>query len=180
MKALPKKLLIIAIVMILAIAFIGCKRGTSGSTTAERVKLVEVDLSTLPLTINPDEFEKNYDDLLILFPPWPDNIDWSYLNRVRININCYWDDMDEITPGDTNAMVSLIYDINGDIRGPADGPGPNTPLKHFNVGGPSGTIHTEGGARLFLDRAPQAILFQNSHEKVSFIEVTEITFFRAE
>jgi len=172
------KLLIIAIILILAVVIIGCKRGSGASD--DRIRLVEVDLSKLPHTINPEEFEKNWDDFMIVFPPWPNNIDWAFLNRIRVQIRYYWDDMEEIAPADTNAMVSLIYDLNGDIRGPADGPGPNTPLKHFNLMGPSGTIHSEGGARLFLDKAPSAILFQNSHERVSFIEVTEITFFRAE
>jgi hypothetical protein len=73
-------------------------------------------------------------------------------------------------------MVSLIYDLKGDIRGPEMGPGKNTPLKEFNVGGVSGSVSSEKGVRITLTQQPGAILFQNSNAGVKFIEVTEITF----
>jgi len=71
----------------------------------------------------------------------------------------------------------LVYDFNpGDLRGPAMGPGANTPVKEFNVGGFSGIISTDKGIRMRLTKPPKAILFQNNHVGVKFIEVTEITF----
>ena len=170
------KILLIALVAVLALA--GCKKKENAAASPGKIHEVKVDLSTLPLTINPQEFTKSWEDLAIVFPPWDENIDWSYLTRVRIKAKYYWDDMEEIDPSDGLGMVTLVYDVNGDWRGPEMGPGPNTPLKQMNVGGASGTIHTDRGSRMFLDRAPGMILFQNSNVNVSFIEVTEITFFR--
>jgi hypothetical protein len=174
------KIFIIVLAAVLALA--GCKKkeADGGNVNAGKIDKIEVNLSTLPLTINAQEFPNTWADLAIKFPKWPDNIDWAYLNRIRVNVKYYYDDMDEIEQQDGMAMVSLIYDVDDDWRGPEMGPGPNTPLKQFNLGGGSGNIHTEEGSRLFLDKAPGMILFQNSNVNVAYIEVTEITFFRAE
>jgi len=137
-----------------------------------------VDLSTLPLTKNDTPFTKNYDDLLITFPAWPSNINWANFNRIIVKAKYFGADGSERKQADTEAMVSLIYDLKGDIRGPDMGPGPNTPLKQFNVGGPSGGISRDTGSAVRLTKAPEAILFQNSNVNVKFIEVTEITFFK--
>jgi hypothetical protein len=139
---------------------------------------LSVDLSTLPLTKNATPFVKNYDDLLITFPEWPSSINWSNFNRIIVKAKYFNADGSERRQADTEAMVSLIYDLNGDIRGPDMGPGPNTPLKQFNVGGSSGSVHRDTGSAVRLTKAPQAILLQNSNVNVKFIEVTEITFFK--
>ena len=177
------KLLIIVLAAMAVVTLAGCKKKTDAETSAAsagKIDRLEVDLSTLPATINAKPFEKNYDDFPIIFPAWPANIDWTNFNRAIIRVKYYYDDMEEIDPSDGQAMVSLVYDITGDWRGPEMGPGPNTPLKHFNLGGYSGSLHLENGARIRLERAPEMILFQNSNVNVSFIELTELVFFRAE
>jgi len=75
-------------------------------------------------------------------------------------------------------MVSVIYDVTGDIRGPDMGPGPNTPVKEFNVGGSSGRIHKNAGLKIKFNKAPQAVLFQNTEagKNVAFIEMTGMIF----
>jgi len=137
-----------------------------------------VDLSTLPATKNDTPFAKNYDDFLIRFPAWPASINWANFNRVVVKAKYFNADGSERRQADGEAMVSLIYDLSGDIRGPDSGPGPNTPLKQFNVGGGSGSIHRDAGSAVRLTKAPEGILFQNSNVNVKFIEVTEITFFK--
>jgi hypothetical protein len=123
---------------------------------------------------NTDPFTKNYDDLLLLFPA--DMPDVTKYQRVTIRCKYFNADGAEIGQGDSNAMVSLIYDLTGDLRGPAMGPGANTPLKEFNVGGFSGQVSTDRGMRLTLKQNPAAVLFQNSNVGVKFIEVTEVSF----
>ena len=123
---------------------------------------------------------KAWDDVFILFSDLPANIT-SY-SRLTVRAKYYGVAADgksvgdEIEQGDSNVIVSLVYDKDGDKRGPAMGPGPNTPVKEFNVGGFSGIISTDKGVRMRLTKAPDAILFQNNHVGVKFIEVTEITF----
>jgi hypothetical protein len=137
-----------------------------------------VDLSTLPATKNANAFTKNYDDFLITFPAWPSNINWSNFNRIIVKVKYFGANGNEIRQADGQAMVVLIYDPAGDIRGPEMGAGPNTPLKEFNLGGGSSSLHRDAGGRLNINKAPGAILFQNSNVNVRFIEVQEITFFR--
>jgi hypothetical protein len=133
-----------------------------------------VDLNTLPMKRNAKAFTKNYDDLLIEFPKF--SVDVTQFKRITINAKYFDAAGKEIPQGDSNAMVSLVYDIKGDLRGPEMGPGKNTPLKEFNVGGFSGAVSGEKGVRINLNQQPGAILFQNSNNNVKFIEVTEITF----
>jgi hypothetical protein len=71
----------------------------------------------------------------------------------------------------------MIYDPQGDVRGPSMGPGANTPVKEFNVGGFSGMIHKDRGIRVTFKEAPKQILFQNnSGSQVAFIELTSMVF----
>ena len=176
-------------VILIAVAILGlagCAGSSKGGAPSEPYS---VDMSTLKVVAldgtpigtgdvikNPKPFAKQYDDLMILFGPFPAGFDWPSHARVTVAITCYDGDGKEIAPADGNAMVSLIYDIKGDIRGPDMGPGPNTPLKEMNIGGYSGTVHKERGARSRLNKAPQAILFQNSSRDVKYIEVKSIMF----
>jgi len=138
-----------------------------------------VDLNTLPATRNAAAFTKNYDDFLIEFPEWPATINWANFNRVIIKAKYFDANNREIRQADGKAMVSLIEDPKGDIRGPGDAvPSPNIPFKTFNVGGGSSAVSTNNGAAVRLTKAPGAILFQNSDAGVRFIEVQEITFYK--
>jgi len=123
---------------------------------------------------NPAPFARKYDNLLFLFPELP--VDVTKYKRVTINCKYYNAKNEEVAQGDTRAMVTLILDPKGDLRGPDMGPGKNTPLKEFNVGGFSGLVSTDKGTRITLSQAPGAILFQNSDDIVKFIELTQITF----
>jgi hypothetical protein len=184
---------ILAALVILTFAGCGTSGGSSGGAAAAGGDAsYSVDLSTLRAVAmggpgnntvgeptgetvrNRTPFAKNYDDLMILFPQFP--VDVTTFQRVTIKCKYFGADNEEITQGDSNAMVSLIYDLSGDLRGPEMGAGPNTPLKEFNVGGFSGQVSTDRGVRVRLSKAPAAVLFQNSNANVKFIEVTEITF----
>jgi hypothetical protein len=172
--------------ILIAIAILGlagCASKPKGD--GPTVEPYEVDLSTMQVVAldgtplggtvkNPEPFTKNYDDLMILFPPI--DLDWTEYPRITVTVKYFGADGTEINQGDGNAMVSLIYDITGNIRGPDMGPGPNTPMKEFNIGGYSGTVHKERGSRSRLTKAPQAILFQCSNVNVKYIEVTSIIF----
>jgi hypothetical protein len=148
-----------------------------GSVSLFAQDRLTVDLKTLPLTKNATAFTKNYDDLLITFPAWPATVNWTSFDRIIVKVKYFDANNREIRQGDTKAMVTLVYDPNGDLRGPDMGAGPNTPLKVFNVGGTSSPISGNGSA-IRLTQAPGAILFQNSDANVKFIEVQEITFFK--
>ena len=181
---------ILAVLAILALAGCASSGGGGGGAAGGGAAPYSVDLSKLRAVAigagdvvgeptglsvrNKDAFAKNYDDLMILFPSdMPDVTGYA-----RITIKCKYFNADggEIAQGDSNAMVSLVYDINGDKRGPEMGAGPNTPLKEFNVGGFSGQVSTDRGVRVNLSQNPGAILFQNSNTNVKFIEVTDIIF----
>jgi hypothetical protein len=176
-------------VVLIAIAILGLAGCASSQKSGEPSEPYVVDMSTLTIAAlngtpistggpikNPNPFTKMYDDLLILFGPFPADLDWPSHAYLTVAITCYDGNGAVINPANGNAMVVLVYDIKGDIRGPDMGPGPNTPLKEFNIGGSSGSVHKEMGARSRLTKAPQAILFQNSDAKVKYIEVTSIIF----
>jgi len=123
---------------------------------------------------NPAPFGGIYDNLLFLFPELPASV--TNFKRVTINCKYYNANNEELGQSDTKAMVTLILDPKGDLRGPSMGAGKNTPLKEFNVGGYSGLVSTDKGVRVTLTQPPGAILFQNCDNSVKFIEVTQITF----
>jgi len=114
-------------------------------------------------------------DFLIRFPDEIHDIDFRAFGRVTIRANAFNADGEPLA-GDDLMMVTLIYDMAGDIRGPEGGPGPNTPLKEFNVGGSMGQVHNRRGVPVRLTRAPEGILFQNSNAIVRYIEVVEVIF----
>jgi len=164
---------------------IGRDRGRAGQSASssayarpasysERPAFYTVDLSTLPMVRNEKPFTKRHDDLLIPFPEFP--VDVASYSRITIRAKYFDSNGNEIRQNDDNVMVTLIYDVNGDIRGPSNGTGSNTPLKEFHVGGFSGNVHRDRGVRIRLRQAPGAILFQNANPSVKYIEVTEITF----
>jgi len=184
---------------LVVLTFVGCASSGGGGGQAAAASGGEkapysVDLSTLTAATlvppgatvygshtltgekvrNKVPFSKNYDDLLILFPTFP--VDVTQYRRVTINAKYFNEAGEEIAQGDSNAMVSLIYDLSGNIRGPEMGAGGNVALKEFNVGGFSGAVSTARGVRVALSKAPSAILLQNSNVGVKFIELTEVTF----
>ena len=151
--------------------------GSDERTILRRIDKLEVDLSTLTITRNLEPFENQLDEFPILFPEWSDDIDWSYFNRIRVRARYYDSDLRELLPRNAMGIVSLIYDPDvewGDLPEDTD---TNTPFRAINLMGHSGAVSMEGGAVLFLDKAPLVILFQNATPDVAFIEVTEITFF---
>jgi len=184
-----KKLGVIAAVIAI-LAVVGCASTGGSKSAGSGGEPYVVDLSTLKAVTlgqgdtigaptgqtvrNVQPFTKNYDDLMILFPEFP--VDVTKYSRVTIRCKYFGADGNEIAPADGNAMVVLVYDINGDKRGPAMDPGPNTPLKEMNLMGYSGAVSTDRGVRVRLSKAPGGILFQNSNAGVRFIEVTGIIF----
>ena len=186
------KKIIAVLAALVVLTLVGCASsgGSSGGRAAGDASPYSVDLNTLRAVKlgpqdavgeptgervkNKDAFTKNYDDLFILFPSNMQDV--TGYSRVTIKCKYFGADGAEIAQNDGNAMVVLVYDINGDKRGPEMGAGPNTPLKEFNVGGFSGQVSSDRGVRVALSKNPGAILFQNSNVNVKFIEVTEITF----
>jgi hypothetical protein len=196
MKKLGVVLAILAIV-----ALIGCGSGTTGGATAsgggggaafkvDLSKLSTLDIpsgsrvederaknKTIPGVKNKEPLTKAWGDVMILLPKDALPADMSKYTRCTITCKYYDAGGEEIEQGDSNCIVSVIYDINGDVRGPAQGPGANTPVKEFNVGGFSGLIQKDRGVRVTFKEAPQAVLFQNnSGSKVAFIELTSLVF----
>jgi len=188
--------IIMSIIAVLAIA--GCASSGGGSAAAsggdEGGPGYTVDLSTVKVAIldkkantivgtpvpgvrNAEPFTQNYDDLFIILPEFPEDV--TKYQRITIRAKYFDANGEEIPAGDGNAMVSVIEDVNdsANIRGgAAEGVYKNIPFKQYNVGGFSGTAHTDKGARLRYSRAPGGILFQNSNTGVKFIELTELIF----
>jgi len=187
-----KKILLIAVVLLMTSMLVfaggGKDKAAAGSGEAPFV----VDLSTLKLAItstNPDTvtgdrgnllrnqaaITRNWEDVMWLFPE--NFVDVTKYQRVTITCKYYDAEGEELVPADSMAQVLLINDIAGDWRGPAMGPGPNTPLKEQNVGGFSGLVNRDRGVRHGCGKAPAAILFQKAQDpKVAFIELTGIIF----
>jgi len=175
MKKLGVVLAVLAIV-----ALVGCGSGTTGGAAASgggSAAPFKVDLSKLAKVKNDKPFSKAWDDLLIELPASALPSDFSKYTRFTITAKYFDASGTEIEQQDSQCIVSMIYDLKGDIRGPSMGPGPNTPVKEFNVGGFSGLIHKDRGIRVTFSQAPQAVLFQNnSGSKVAFIEMTSMVF----
>jgi len=156
-----------------AAGFVGCGTGQPARPTAEPFT---IDFAALGIqTRNEEAFTQRWDDFFIRLPEFAD-VDFTAFSRVTIRVDYFDIDGNPIEHADDLAMVTLIYDPAGDWRGPDDGPGPNTPLKQFNIGGDWGSIHTYRGSIMRLTRAPGGILFQNSQLHVRYIEVVEVTF----
>jgi len=219
------KMLVIAFVAILVIGFAGsCKKKIVGNdpytidlsllpqvawpsdicANEDKLEIGEERCEICPtcegkttVVMNADPLERQWADFAIFLPEFPEDINWAGFNRARVRVRYYYDDFIEFDPANSKVMVSLIYDPDGDWRGPSEGPGPNTPLKAFNLtngrrpweadfeedalpfgsrDGASG-ISSNRGAFTFLTQAPSVILFQNADANVAYIEVTEITFF---
>jgi len=120
-------------------------------------------------------FGTRYDGVVVNFPALPDNI--TEYKRVTITAKYFGaDGRTEITQGDGAAMVVMFYDVNGDLEGPEQGAGRNTPLKEFNLGGFSGRVATEQGTRIILNQKPGGLLLQCSNDTVKFIELTSVIF----
>jgi len=165
--------IVTAVVVSLAVVgFMGCAGGPERDPDA----FFTVDFAGWGLqTRNAAPLGGQWADFLIRFPDEIHDIDFRAFSRVTIRANAFNADGEPLQ-GDDLMMVTVIYDMAGDIRGPEGGPGPNTPLKEFNVGGSMGTVHTRRGTPLRLNRAPEGVLFQNSNAIVRYIEVVEITF----
>jgi len=159
-------------VSLAVIGFTGCASGPERDPDA----FFTIDFDGLGLaTRNPVALGGQWADFLIALPEFP-GVDFNDFSRVTIRALAFDVDGQPLPPADSMIMVTIIYDMGGDIRGPAEGPGPNTPLKEFNVGGGMGSVHTNRGARLTLNRAPGGMLFQNANAMVRYIEVQEVTF----
>lgn len=190
-----KKISVILAALVV-LTFVGCassgggasaSSGGGGSYTVDlsTLKVVPLDKQTAAVgapipgaTVkNLQPFVQNYDDLFVVLPEFP--VDVTKYGRITIRAKYYDANGEEIPQGDGNAMLSVIENINDakNIRGgAAEGVYPNIPLKQYNLGGFSGTVSTDKGARIRYSRAPGGILFQCSNVGVKYIEVTEITF----
>ena len=167
----------IGIVLVLSLIVVGAAVAQDSFT---------VDLSKLGEVRNSEPIATPYGAFMINFPEgtFPANLPWSQYNRIRVVFKYFRSNGNEIRQGNENAFVVLVYDPTGDIAGPPQGPGPNTPVKIFNVGGSnnrSGAVSSEAGAGITpLTRAPGAIMLQRQGEgsAVRFIELVELTFFK--
>ena len=123
----------IAILIVLCLIVVGAVAAQDSFT---------VDLSKLGEVRNPEPINSPYGAYTILFPEdtFPANLPWSQYNRIRVVYKYFRGNGNEIRQGNENAFVVLVYDPNGDVAGPPQGPGPNTPVKIFNVGGANGKI----------------------------------------
>jgi len=183
-----KKLgVILAIFAVLS--FVGCASSGGGGGGGASGEGYSVDLGTVKVSTwtraskkftDPEAGVKNtipfatiYDGALFVLD-LPDEVT-SYA-RITINAKYFNAEGTELNQADGNAMVVLVYDINGDLEGPEMGAGRNTPLKEFNLGGFSGQVSTERGSRVNLNQKPGGVLIQASNAGVKYIELTEITF----
>ena len=204
------KMLAIVLVLAMAVGFIGCK----GKVVIPDP--YSIDIASLGSIagnsgqigpqggfMNTEPLPNQWADFAIYLPPFPETIQWLSFgkpptyDRIRVRVAYYWDDMEEQDYKNSMVMVSLINDPEGDWRGPPEGPGPNTPLKAFNLTkGPepgvpedelpfgsrstAGGISSPRGTSCMLTQAPSIILFQNANPDVEWIEVLEITLLKGE
>jgi len=188
-----KKIGIVLAIVVGMAFFVGCPTAHPADTPAQSTatgKTYSVDLNTLNYKIfsdsgnslsgggagkkNATALPKRWDGVLFTFSGVPADV--TKFNRVTVNAKYFDSKGDEIAQGDGKAMCVLIYDINGDLKGPEMGPGKNTPIKEFNVGGFSGLVSTDKGVRVTLTQAPGGILVQAADASVKFIELTQVTF----
>jgi len=186
-----KKILLIAVVLLMtsALAFAGGGKDKGAAASGEPPFIV--DLKTLSQTEvlsgdkvgrnlgnsvrNLTPFSKAWDGFLITFPE--NMVDISKYQRVTITLRYFDAAGNELEPADSMGQLNFINDLNGDWRGPAMGPGPNTPLKEMNIGGFSGLIQKERGVRHGCSKVPGGMIIQRAQDaKVVFIEVGAIIF----
>jgi len=167
-----------------ALAFAGCASSggsgsakSSGTSTGGVAEPYVVDLKLLPLVRNEKPFTKpTWEDHFIAIPPLP-NFDYTKYTRVTITVKFYDASGNEIPPSDSMSIVTMINDVKGDWRGPQAEPGPNTPLKEFNVGGYSGLVNRDRGVRIRLTQQPGAVLFErNPGAPQAYTELTGLIF----
>jgi hypothetical protein len=191
-----KKIGIILAIVVALTLVAGCASSGGGSSGGGKsgggdTKPFSVDMSNLEYKIfnqsaktltaggkgakNATPLAKRWDGVLFLFPDTAFAVDVSQYKRITINGKYYNEKGEEIPQADGRAMVVLVYDVNGDLEGPEMGPGKNTPLKEFNLGGFSGAVSTDKGSRLMLAKAPGGILLQAADPSVKFIELTQVT-----
>jgi len=164
---------IIAIIAIVALA--GCAGGGGGGGGGGAAPFI-VELSELNVR-NANAFSKAWDDHFIDLPASALPSNFNDYSRLTITCKYFTAGGDEIPQADSNVMVTMVYNKDGDWRGPSMGPGPNTPVKEFNVGGFSGMIHKDRGIRVTFREAPSGVLFQNnSGSAVAFVELTSLVF----
>jgi len=126
---------------------------------------------------NETPLTKSMSDVLIFLPREALPADLSKYKRLTITCKYYDAAGREIPQGDAQVILTMVYYLNSDIRGPSNGPGTNTPVKEFNVGGPSGTINTDKGVSVnFKSQPPEAVIFQNVNPNIAFIEMTSMVF----
>jgi hypothetical protein len=183
-----KKLVAVLLVFFLIMGSVSLMAQAKPRLTLDLSKLTAVNL--LPgdkigdpiggtILMNDEPFPKNYADLMVLIPEMP-GVDWTAFDRVIIKVKFFREKgkSEVAQPKDGLGMVTILYDVNGDIRGGSgEGPGPNNPLKTYNLGGTSSRIST-GGSPLRMTKAPGGILIQNSTSDVKFIQLMEVTFFK--
>jgi len=188
------KKVVIVLAFVVALAFLGCP-GTPPPPPAPAVvaapKTYTVDLGAVSYQIFSDKtgilatgagkgaknataIPARWDGVLFTFGALPADI--TQFKRVTINAKYFDASGKEIAQGDGKVMAVVAYDLKGDLKGPEMGPGKNTPLKEFNVGGASGLVSGEKGVRINLAQAPGGILLQASDATVKFIELTQVTF----
>ena len=113
---------------------------------------------------------------------FPADAPWSTYDKIRVVFRYYRSNGNEIRQGNSNCMVVVMYDPAGDSEGPANGPGPNTPVKIFNVGGANGNVRVSspaGSTIRPLTKAPGGIVMQRQgNGSVATIELVELTFFK--
>jgi len=144
-------------------------------------KILKGNYSTLPGVKNEAPLTKAWSDVLIILPESALPSDLSKYTRLTITAKYYDAAGTEIKQQNKQCMVSVIYDLKGNIRGPAENPGPNTPVKVFDVGGSEGRIHRDEGIKVTFKKTPQAVLLQNADKsKVAFIEMTSMVFHNGE
>jgi len=189
-----KKILLVAVILLMTsmLVFAGGGKDKGAAAGGGAAPFV-VDLSTLiaakmdngnytgqqigNFTRNQTPFTKGWDDFMMLIPE--SSLPKNLADYQRLTVTCkYYNAAGvEIEQGDSIAMVVVIYDPAGDIRGPAMGPGANTPVKEMNVGGFSGLIQKDRGIRVTFSKAPGAIMFQNNPgTPCAFIELTSFVF----
>jgi hypothetical protein len=172
--------------IVIALIFVGCE-------DSDEVNLppYSVDLSTVSYAMfsdsansktdslgvsvkNKEPLPEKWDGVLFIFSGFAEDV--TKFKRITIRAKYFSGNDEEIPQADGNVMVVLVYDINGDLKGPEMGAGENTPLKEFNVGGSSGPVSSDKGSSVNLTKAPGGVLFQASDEAVKFIEITEVIF----